>query len=136
MARLAHEENEANVLAFTREKLFDGVHMARVALRQGESSLFHRHTRTRDVFFVMKGRLTITIRLPTPERLAAYQSLSSTLYRIDRAHGGEFLHTLLVLPGEVVAIEPGTVHCAANMDEAPCHFVCVEGVGDYDFVEA
>jgi hypothetical protein len=39
-------------------------------------------------------------------------------------------------PGDVLVIEPGVVHCAANLDDEPCSFLCIEGVGAYDFVLA
>ncbi len=131
MARLAHEENEAKILAFGREKMFEGVHLAKVALRKGESSTFHSHTTTRDVFL-----LTITIRIDSPHRINAYEAMSSMLFEIQRTSNGEFIHRLRVFQGEVVVIHPGTVHCAANVDDEPCHFLCIEGVGPYDFVEA
>jgi hypothetical protein len=31
-------------------------------------------------------------------------------------------------------IEPEVVHCASNLDEEPCHFLCIEGIGRYDFL--
>jgi len=136
MARLAHEDNEAKILAFARQEMFEGVHLAKVSLRKGESSTFHSHTTTRDVFFVMSGRLTITIRIDSPHRINAYEAMSSMLFEIQRASNDEFIHRLRVFPGEVVVIHPGTVHCAANVDHEPCHFLCIEGVGPYDFVEA
>jgi quercetin dioxygenase-like cupin family protein len=132
----AHEQNEARILHFSRENLFEGVQMARVALRKGESSTFHSHTKTRDVFFVMDGRLTITVRMDSAFSTNAYDALSSMVFEIHRAANGYFVHRLRVLPGEVVVIHPGTVHCAANVDDEPCHFVCIEGVGPYDFVGA
>jgi len=136
MARLPHEENEASVLGFSREKLFDGVHMVRVALRRGESSTRHLHTRTRDVFFVMSGRLTITVHLPHPQRMGAYRSFSSSPVEVQQSGDGVVIHRVFATPGEVVMIEPGTVHSATNLDADPCHFVCIEGVGEYDFVSA
>jgi mannose-6-phosphate isomerase-like protein (cupin superfamily) len=134
MARLPHEENEAKILGFNREKLFDGVHMARVALRRGESSTRHLHTRTRDVFFVMSGRLTIKVHVPLAQSVQGYRSLSALPPEVQQAGEGDVIHRLLVGPGEVVVIDPGTVHSATNLDAEPCHFLCIEGVGEYDFV--
>jgi quercetin dioxygenase-like cupin family protein len=39
-------------------------------------------------------------------------------------------------PGDVFVIQPGVVHCAMNLDPEPCHFLCIEGIGEYDFNEA
>src|SRR4051812_35982249 len=136
MARAAHEENEARILGFRRENLAEGVHMARVALRRGESSTFHLHTKTRDVFFVMSGRLTVTIRLGSPDRLPAYDTASSTFVEVQAVENGQLVHKIRVFPGGVLVVHPGTVHCAANVDDEPCHFVCLEGVGPYDFIGA
>jgi|SRR5215471_2635590 len=134
MARLPHEDNEAKVLSFSRERLFEGVQMARVALRRGETSTRHLHTRTRDVFFVMSGRLTIKVHLPHAQIVQGYRALSTSAVEIQQAGDGGAIHRLLVGPGEVVVIDPGTVHSATNLDAEPCHFVCIEGVGEYDFV--
>lgn len=135
MARRDHEQNEAAVLYFRREKLTDGVHMARVALRRGENSLFHRHTRTRDTFYVMSGTLTITLHLDGSDGPAGYHAVCETKPEVKRDRQGRHVHRVTVQPGEVVVIEPGVLHCAANAHDSPCHFLCIEGVGEYDFVE-
>jgi len=134
MARLPHEENEAKILGFSRERLFEGVHMARVALRKGESSTRHLHTRTRDVFFVMSGRLTITVHVPHARPVQGYRALSSSV-DVQQAGDGGAIHRLLLGPGEVAVIYPGAVHSATNLDAEPCHFLCIEGVGEYDFIQ-
>jgi mannose-6-phosphate isomerase-like protein (cupin superfamily) len=134
MERPAHEENEARILYFRRDKLDEGVHAATVALRRGESSTFHKHTRTRDTFYVMSGRLTIVIKTTTADSSLAYHAVVTTPTRVEETKGSGFVHTVRVLPGEVVIIEPEVAHCASNVDDAPCRFMCLEGVGTYDFV--
>jgi mannose-6-phosphate isomerase-like protein (cupin superfamily) len=124
-------ENEQAVLSFRREALVDGIQLARVALGQGESSLFHHHTRTRDTFYVLKGELVVTLRVA---------SGSPGYYVIARprreAAGPEPRMTRVTLgPGDVLAFDPGIVHCAKNLGETPCEFLCVEGIGEYDFIE-
>ncbi|HEY3497436.1 MAG TPA: cupin domain-containing protein [Polyangiaceae bacterium] len=124
-------ENERAVLSFHREPLVDGIQMTRVALRQGESSLFHHHTRTRDTFYMLKGELVVTL------RVASGSPGYSVIAKPRReAAGPEPRMTRVTLgPGDVLSIDPGIVHCATNLGEVPCEFLCLEGVGDYDFIE-
>ena len=65
----------------------------------------------------------------------SYRSLSATPPRIERLGDGREVHRVRLLPGEVFVIEPNVVHCASNLDEEPCHFLCIEGIGSYDFVQ-
>lgn len=131
MPTISAAENERAVLSFRREPMADGIQMARVALRQGESSLFHHHSRTRDTFYVLKGELVVTLRVA---------SGSPGYYVIAKprreAAGPEPRMTRVTLgPGDVLVIDPGIVHCAANLAAAPCEFLCLEGVGEYDFIQ-
>lgn len=130
-----HERNEASVLHFARERLADGVHVANIALRRGENSLFHVHTETRDTFYVMSGRLTVHVRVAQAAAELGYRGLLSTPPEVVTAADGETTHRVVVLAGEVLVIDPGVVHCAMNLDDDACKFLCIEGVGAYDFVE-
>jgi mannose-6-phosphate isomerase-like protein (cupin superfamily) len=127
-------KNEATVLSFSREKAFDGVHLARIALRKGENSAFHSHPTTRDTFFVMGGCLSIDIRVGMDRPDALYSGIR--IAAIEPRHAaGQLTHRLTLMPGDVCVVEPGVVHCAMNLAETPCHFLCIEGVGEYDFIE-
>lgn len=130
-----HERNEASVLHFARESPADGVHIANIALRRGENSLFHVHTETRDTFYVMSGRLTVHVRVPPSAQSPGYRGLFSTPPEVTTGADGQDTHRVAVLVGEVLVIEPGVVHCAMNLDAEACKFLCIEGVGAYDFVE-
>lgn len=130
-----HERNEAAVLHFAREKIADDVHVATIALRRGENSLFHVHTETRDTFYVMSGRLTVHVRVGQQAESLGYRGLVASSPEITAGANGETTHRVVVLPGEVLVIDPGVVHCAMNLDDEPCKFLCIEGVGTYDFVE-
>jgi mannose-6-phosphate isomerase-like protein (cupin superfamily) len=123
------------VLAFQRDQLCEGVHLARIALRQAENSTFHTHTITRDTFFVMAGRLTIEIRVGTLDPSGHYHAVCA-----PRGDGSSVsirgaTHRVVLHPGDVCVVEPGVIHCAMNLDPEPCHFLCIEGVGEYDFNE-
>lgn len=136
MPAITAAENEKNILGFRREQLADGVQVAHVAARRGESSLLHRHTRTRDTFYVLTGLLTITLHLP-PDSISSdcYHSLSGVIPLITHGMAGQQTHRVQLAPGDVLVIEPGVVHCASNLHEPICRFLCIEGVGEYDFIQ-
>jgi quercetin dioxygenase-like cupin family protein len=131
-----HLENEARVLSFRREQVGPGVHVAHVGLRRGETSLPHFHPRTRDTFYVISGQLTVTLRVDSSVKAAAYRHLCATAPDVQNETAGREIHKIRVLPGEVLTVEPNVIHCAANLDPDPCLFLCVEGVGEYEFIEA
>lgn len=138
MERITPQKNEARVLSFSRERLAPGVMMASVSLRQGESSLFHHHSATKDTFYVLQGELTLMVRpLIGAGANPAYHLIRKGRSESHPAPGaGEGLVKVTLVPGDVLVVEPGVVHCAANLGENPCSFLCLEGVGHYDFVPA
>jgi quercetin dioxygenase-like cupin family protein len=128
-------ENEARISSFRRERVTCDVQIAHVTLRRGESSLVHSHSRTRDTFYIAVGCLTLTLyeRADTPQ--PSFQSISARPAEVREGRTGRVLRFELH-PGDVFVIEPGVVHCAANLAEEACSFLCIEGVGAYDFLLA
>jgi mannose-6-phosphate isomerase-like protein (cupin superfamily) len=133
MPQISAAENERSALHFHREQVAEGVLVAHVAIRKGENSLFHHHTRTRDTFYVMEGELTVTIRF-VGDRVP-YHAIASTKPRMFVDEAGQPTHRVTLLSGEVLVVEPGVVHCASNLQDAVCRFLCIEGVGEYDFIQ-
>jgi len=129
-------ENESSILHFHRDRLGDGVQVAHVAARRGENSLLHHHTRTRDTFYVVSGLLTVTLHL-RPEDIPSrcYHAIVSSEPLVTTSDTGRRVHRIQLAPGEVLVIEPGVVHCAANLHDDVCRFLCIEGFGVYDFVQ-
>jgi len=136
VARITAAENESNLLGFRREQLADGVQVAHVSARRGENSLLHHHTRTRDTFYVLSGELTLTLHLP-PDAIPSncYHSLCGVKPVVSIAVDRKQTHRVRLGPGDVFVIEPGVVHCASNLRDTVCHFLCIEGVGEYDFIQ-
>jgi len=128
-------ENEASVQAFRRERLGEGVQVAHVTLRNGESSLLHSHTRTRDTFYIIAGCLTLTLYEHEHAKAPGFRAVSVTSTEVRETNSGR-VHRFKLHQGDVFVIEPGVVHCAANLDDEACSFLCIEGVGEYDFVLA
>ncbi|MFZ5892167.1 MAG: cupin domain-containing protein [Myxococcota bacterium] len=135
MARATPAQNEASVLSFRREQLGEGAQVAHVSLRRGESSLVHSHTNTRDTFYVVSGRLSVTLYESGGASRPSHWTTCSEAAEIRR-QGDHLVRRFCLRPGDVLVIEPGVVHCAANLHEAPCSFLCIEGIGVYDFVLA
>jgi len=129
-------ENERSLLGFRREQLADGIQVAHVTARRGENSLLHHHTRTRDTFYVLAGHLTVTLHLPADSIPShCYNSLCRVTPVISPGRAGQQTHRVQLAAGDVLVIEPGVVHCASNLHDAICRFLCIEGVGDYDFIQ-
>ena len=136
MTVITATENENRILGFRREQLADGVQVAHVAARRGENSLLHHHTRTRDTFYVLTGQLTVTLHLAADSISSdCYHSLCRVKPIISLGVAGQQTHRVQLAPGDVLVIEPGVVHCASNLHDAVCRFLCIEGVGDYDFIQ-
>jgi len=130
-------EVESGVLAFRREGIQEGVHLARIAIRPGETSTPHYHPATRDIFYVMAGTLTITVEVPAAEGgVPPYDSLAAAAPEIVRTATGHEIHTIRLHPGEILAVNPPAVHCTSNAGDGPCSFLCIEGIGEYRFVPA
>jgi quercetin dioxygenase-like cupin family protein len=134
MSRTA-AENEARIQSFRRERVAEGVQIAHVTLRRGESSLLHSHTMTRDTFYIASGCLTLTVFEDTGTPQPSFQSITARPAEVRKQGAGRVLRFRLGA-GDVLVIEPGVVHCAANLDDEACSFLCIEGVGAYDFVLA
>lgn len=136
MARITAAENESALLGFRREPLADGVQVAHIAARRGENSLLHHHTWTRDTFYVLSGQLTLTLHLPADAiPSSCYHSLCGVKPIVSHAVDRKQLHRVQLGPGDVFVIEPGVVHCASNLHDTICRFLCIEGVGEYDFIQ-
>jgi mannose-6-phosphate isomerase-like protein (cupin superfamily) len=83
----------------------DDFHVIQERMPPGTSEMAHHHERARQLFFVVRGELTMT--LPTG--------------------------SLVLRAGEALPIDPGTVHRAANESAAPVEFLvlsCPPSHGD------
>ena len=71
---------------------------------------WHLHTRVRDTFYALQGRIRIFVREP----------------------GGE----ICLGPGETAAVEAGRPHRVTNSGEGSAVFLVLQGMGEYDFIPA
>jgi quercetin dioxygenase-like cupin family protein len=79
-----------------------------LALGEGQCVPWHYHNSITDNFFCMEGPMQVTTRNP------------------DEVH--------VLEPGGICAVKPGTPHLVTGVDDRPCKFIVVQGVGAYDFV--
>ncbi len=69
---------------------------------------WHYHTSTQDTFYVLEGRLRLSLRDPKAEiRLA---------------------------PGETYTVRPGRAHLVTNPGKTSAVFLVLQGIGEYDYV--
>ena len=87
-----------------------GLRVRLLELVEGQCVPWHRHTTITDTFFCMVG----------PLQVATRQGESA------RAH--------VLRAGETLAVEPGVAHRVSGVDDGPCTFMIVQGVGEYDYV--
>jgi thiaminase len=134
--RTQQQQAERSVLSFRREQVGEGVHLAHVALAKGQSSTLHQHTVTHDTFYVMSGVLTVTAYVDTSVDASYYCSTRLKVPEVEVIGDGREVHTVRLLPGEILNIAPGVLHCTSNLDDLPCQFLCIEGIGVYEFVSS
>ena len=79
-----------------------------LALGEGRCVPWHYHNNITDTFFCMEGPMQVTTRNP------------------DKVH--------VLVPGGTCAVKPGTPHRVTGVDDRPCQFMIVQGVGVYDYV--
>ncbi len=77
-------------------------------LGEGQCVPWHYHNNITDTFFCMEGPMQVKTRNP------------------------EAVHVLE--PGGTLSVQPGIPHIVSGVDERPCKFMVVQGVGTYDFV--
>lgn len=106
----ALEHTEAEYPADERMTLCEapGLRVRRLSLAAGQCVPWHLHTTITDTFFCMEGPMRIATRDPEGE------------------------HVLQA--GGTLAVAPGTAHYVAGVDDGPCRFMLVQGVGEYDYV--
>ena len=81
-----------------------------LALSLGQCVPWHFHTNITDTFFCMEGPMLVCTRNP------------------DGRH--------VLQPGGKLAVGPRTAHRVTGLDDGPCRFMIVQGVGTYDYVPA
>lgn len=79
-----------------------------IALGEGQCVPWHYHNNITDTFFCMQGPMQVTMRNP------------------DKVH--------VLQAGGTCAVPPGTPHLVKGVDDQPCTFMVVQGVGVYDYV--
>ncbi len=79
-----------------------------LTLGEGQCVPWHYHNNITDTFFCMQGPMQVTTRNP------------------GQVH--------VLEPGGTYAVEPRTPHLVTGLNDGPCQFMVVQGVGVYDYV--
>lgn len=77
-------------------------------LDPGETIPWHRHSAVSDYYYGLEGTVVIETRGPAARHEVA--------------------------AGQTATVTPPTVHQVSNPGKAPCRFLLVQGVGQYDFI--
>ena len=128
------EAIERGVRGFRRERIEEGVHLARIDVMPGETSTPHYHPSTKDVFYVMSGVLTVAVEVDEGA-LPPYQTLCARAPESVDAENGKHVHKIHLQPGDILVINAFAVHCTSNLGDIPCSFLCIEGIGEYKFIQ-
>lgn len=78
-------------------------------LDPGEAIPWHRHSNVSDDYYGLKGVVVIETREP-----AARHEVGA---------------------GQSARVTPSTAHHVSNQSDAPCVFLLIQGVGQYDFIK-
>ena len=87
-----------------------GLRVQVLTLADGQCVPWHHHTRIDDHFFCLEGPMEVRTRDP------------------DRTH--------VLRVGGRLSVPAGQVHRVAGVSDGRCRFALVQGVGEYDYVEA
>jgi len=79
-----------------------------LTLDAGECVPWHSHSEIADDFVCMEGPMVVETRAPR--------------------------HTYVLQPGERCTVPPKTAHHVHGVDDGPCKFLIVQGVGVYDYI--
>ncbi len=93
------------------ETVMDGADMSAkiLTLAAGQRVPWHYHSTITDVILCLEGPMVVETRAPR----ARHQ----------------------LQPTEQCTVPPMTAHCVHGLDDGPCRYLVLQGVGQYDFVE-
>jgi len=94
---------------FTRAEA-PGLRVRQLSLAAGQCVPWHFHNEITDTLVCMKGPMSVTTRHPDA--------------------------IFILQPGETVAIAPRLPPFGEGVNQQPCQFLAIQGVGTYDYVPA
>jgi len=85
-----------------------GFRISELQISRTQTVPWHFHTNIRDTFYVVEGRIRLSMREPDEE--------------------------VTLGPGDVYAVQPGRPHLVANDGDGSATFLVLQGIGEYDYV--
>jgi quercetin dioxygenase-like cupin family protein len=101
--------NSLDVERLVRHAERPGFRISEIQITPAQEVPWHRHTNIQDTFYVLEGRLRISLRDPDEQ------------VEIDPGHTWGPVH-------------PGRAHRVTNAGEASATFLVLQGIGEYDFL--
>src|SRR5262249_13927049 len=91
-----------------REEVMEGADMRAsiLTLAAGQRVPWHYHSTIADVMVCLSGPMVVETRAPRAKRI--------------------------LNPGDYCAVPPMTAHCVYGVDDGPCRYLILQGVGEYD----
>ena len=87
-----------------------GLRVRQLSLAAGQFVPWHYHNEITDTLVCLKGRMLVKTRDPDA--------------------------VIVLQPGETIAIPPRRHHFVEGVNQQPCQFLAIQGVGTYDYVTA
>jgi quercetin dioxygenase-like cupin family protein len=87
-----------------------GFRISELQLGPSQEVPWHYHTRVRDTFYVLEGRIRVCLRAPEAE--------------------------VGLGPGETTTVDGGRPHRVTNVGTGSAVFLVLQGMGEYDFIPA
>ena len=85
-----------------------GLRMRRLKLSAGQCVPWHYHNEVKDTFFCLQGPMSVRTREPAAE--------------------------FVLQAGDIAEVPAGRPHFVEGVDQRPCEFVVMQGVGAYDYM--
>jgi quercetin dioxygenase-like cupin family protein len=85
-----------------------GFRITELTISRRQQVPWHSHTRVQDTFYVLDGRLRLSLRDPKEE--------------------------VVLAPAETYSVRPGRPHLVTNAGEGSATFLVLQGIGEYDYV--
>ena len=85
-----------------------GFHITELQLSSTQCIPWHAHSFVQDTFYVLNGRIKVSMRDPVEEKVLAV--------------------------GETFTVAPTRPHRVTNEEQSSCTFLVLQGVGNFDFI--
>lgn len=105
---LGTEELSYKIKKYERLAEVADLRVSILTLAAGDEVPWHRHSHVKDQFVCLEGPMQVNTRLPDEIKILE--------------------------PGNTFEVPAGRPHRVTGVDDGPCRFLIIQGVGNYDFI--